>query len=85
MSDSVIHEFTFYNVGENNLFIKSTQTGCGCTIVKWSKDPVLPNDSAKIKVIFKPLFTGYIHKTIEIETNADSSFRQFYITGNVEK
>ncbi|MGQ1891963.1 DUF1573 domain-containing protein [Thermophagus sp. OGC60D27] len=44
--------FGFKNVGEAPLVITKVQTGCGCTVAKYTQKPVMPGDSGFVEVIF---------------------------------
>ena len=44
--------FGFKNEGEESLVIIRVQTGCGCTIAEYTREPVKPGDSGFVEVIF---------------------------------
>lgn len=77
-------EFVFKNIGIEPLIIQNCQGSCGCTLPEWSRDPVLPGNSGKIKVRFtsngRP---GSFHKTITVISNAGT--KVLSIKGYVEK
>ena len=41
----VTHQFKFINKGKAPLIVKYVETTCGCTVPKWSKRPIAPQDS----------------------------------------
>ena len=41
----VVCEFYFRNVGDANLIIKAIESSCGCTVIKWQKQPIKPKCS----------------------------------------
>ena len=41
--------FTFTNVGEKPLVINQAVASCGCTIPKYTKQPVMPGQKGEIK------------------------------------
>ncbi|WP_379091920.1 DUF1573 domain-containing protein [Pedobacter sp. UC225_65] len=86
-SDSTEHVFTIKNTGDIPLIIKSAKAACGCTVPKWSTEPVLPNKNAMIRVKFKPNpgFEGIISKSVVIQANTDSTFHVLYMKGEVVK
>jgi hypothetical protein len=49
--------------------IKHAQSTCGCTVPKWTKEPIMPGKTGKIEVQYN-MQPGPIRKTIVIETNA---------------
>jgi hypothetical protein len=44
--------FSFKNEGGSPLTIERVTTGCGCTVAEYSKNPVSPNESGFVEVIF---------------------------------
>ena len=50
--DKVEHSFKFTNSGKEPLVISRIVTTCGCTAPTWSKEPIKPGESGKIKIVF---------------------------------
>lgn len=50
--DVVKHTFTFTNTGSVPLVILSAKGSCGCTVPKWTKEPISPGASGEILVEF---------------------------------
>ncbi len=70
----VIHEFRFSNQGNGPLIIKDVKSSCGCTVVEWPKEPILPKKEGVIKASFDPRQqTGSVYKTIKITSNANAA------------
>ncbi|MFY8187962.1 MAG: DUF1573 domain-containing protein [Flavobacterium sp.] len=67
--DNGIRIFEFTNTGNAPLMIKHAQSTCGCTVPKWTKEPIMPGKTGKIEVQYN-MQPGPIRKTIVIETNA---------------
>lgn len=44
--------FRFKNEGAAPLFIEKVKTGCGCTVAKYTRKPVMPGDAGFVEVIF---------------------------------
>ena len=42
--------FTITNVSDKPLVIESAWASCGCTTPEWSKEPIAPNSTSKVKV-----------------------------------
>ena len=67
-------EFTYTNTGKTPLVITDVKPPCNCTIPVWSKEPLQPGMSAKIKVTYdskgKP--AGHFKKTISVSHNGES-------------
>jgi hypothetical protein len=82
--DKVEHVFAFENTGNAPLIITNVQTTCGCTASEWPREPIMPGQTANIKVNFdsKGKF-GRQNKVISIISNAVSPVNQVKIVTNV--
>lgn len=68
----VKHTFIIKNTGSAPLLISKIKTPCGCTVMKYSKKPILVGEQAEIKVqIDTRGQEGYFHKTITLISNAE--------------
>jgi len=77
--------FFFKNIGEAPLKLLFVDADCGCTVPKYSKNRVLPGDKGKIKVVFdSDGFRNNIYKTIDVETNVDSTIIELVITAFIK-
>lgn len=77
--------FKFKNTGEAPLAIIYVNADCGCTVPEFSKNEILPGEEGKIKVIFDSSgFRNNIYKTIDVETNADSTIIELVLTAFIE-
>jgi hypothetical protein len=63
--------FTLSNEGKEPLIISSAKASCGCTNLKYEKDPILPGKSTTISVTYNAAAQGNFIKTITVNTNAD--------------
>jgi len=81
-SDGVRY-FKFKNIGKSALIIKNAVPSCGCTVPRWSTDPIKPNQTSYIEVKYDTHRTGAFLKTITVETNDISSPHKLYIRGIV--
>jgi hypothetical protein len=81
---SVTTEFTLTNTGDTPLIIKDAQASCGCTHPTYSKEPIRPGESAKLKVTYSPLGRpGEFNKAVTIRSNAKNSKVIVHIVGTV--
>lgn len=82
--EKVAHVFTFKNTGENPLVIKSAVGSCGCTVPKFSNEPIAPGESGEINVEFdssnKP---GINDKMVTIMANTDKRIHILKVKSNV--
>lgn len=80
------YEFTFTNTGDAPLVITDVQRACGCTTPTWTKEPVKPGETGKIKAVYnsngRP---GTFNKDITVITNdPKNGKKKLYIKGNVK-
>ncbi len=69
--DKVEHIFKFENSGNQPLIITNVQTTCGCTASEWPREPILPGETANLKVNFDSAGKyGIQHKIISVISNA---------------
>jgi hypothetical protein len=72
--EKVSHTFTFTNTGKSALIISSVHAGCGCTVPKYSKDPIAPGASGEIEVTFDSSGrSGVQSKSVTVSSNAQPS------------
>ena len=48
------YSFSFSNTGNEPLKITKAKGSCGCTVPNWPKEPIMPGQSGKIDVVFRP-------------------------------
>jgi len=80
----VFHFFEVTNSGKDPMVISNVQTSCGCTTPEWSKEPVDPGATAKIKVGYNAAAEGHFEKYITIYYNQNLT-KQVKISGTVWK
>lgn len=61
--------FTIKNTGDKPLIISNVQSSCGCTIPKWTNDPILPGKTGSITVTYDTKRIGPIQKVIQVSSN----------------
>ena len=69
MNSDPYRAFDFTNNGDAPLIIKFAKGSCGCTVPEYPKDPILPGDSAQIKVRYDTNRIGKFTKTVSLTTN----------------
>jgi hypothetical protein len=80
----VYYTFDIVNNGKTELKLDDVKASCGCTTPEWSRDPIAPGATAKIKVGFNASAENYFEKTITITYNTTQS-KQLKIKGTVWK
>jgi hypothetical protein len=76
-------EFIFKNTGKNPLVLNNVRPSCGCTVPKWSKEPIKSGDKSSIKVKYNTGRAGSFSKSIMVYSNATNSPVVLKIKGNV--
>ncbi len=78
--------FHFTNTGDAPLIISNARGSCGCTVPTWPKEPIMPGESAEIKVRYDTKRIGKFTKTVTLTTNeAGNSSHRLIIKGEVKK
>ena len=75
--------FTYTNKGNDVLFITRVAKSCGCTTPVYSKEPLMPGQSAKIEVGYDTNLLGVFNKKITIFSNAINNSIILTIKGEV--
>jgi hypothetical protein len=71
VKDTIKYNFLVTNTGDNNLFIDTITTSCGCIHDTWTKLPIVPGGLGYVTVAFKPDSQefGFVTKSVEVVTN----------------
>lgn len=77
--------FTFVNKSQRPVAITSVSASCGCTVPKWSKKPVMPNNAGEIKVKYNTNITGSFVKTITVLSTSEKRPVILTIKGEVRR
>ncbi|HIW86994.1 MAG TPA: DUF1573 domain-containing protein [Candidatus Onthomorpha intestinigallinarum] len=80
-----VTEFKYTNTGKAPLIISKVRSSCGCTVPKWSKEPLMPGQSASITVKYNTNNVGPINKSVTVESNAKTPRVILKIKGKVVK
>jgi len=76
--------FEFKNTSSDPILIDNVRTTCGCTTPDWSLDPIPPDSTSQIKVIFDAKKTGYFKKKIKVYFSNQRKGTILKIMGYVE-
>ena len=81
----VVCNFYYKNTGNSDLIITNVEASCGCTAVKWDKQPLAPGKEARISVEFNSSGRyGKQYKTISIFANIPETVKELVITAEVQ-
>jgi hypothetical protein len=75
--------FKFTNEGTTDLIISGAKGSCGCTVPKWSSEPVPPGGEGEIRVQYDSNRIGGISKSVTINSNATEPVKTIFIKGNI--
>ena len=83
--DTVLHKFIFINIGSVPLVISDISTGCGCTVVRWPKNSIKPNEGGEIIVQFSKKHDPGIHvKNAIIKANTKDPYSVLRVLARVK-
>jgi hypothetical protein len=80
----VYYSFEIVNTGKTPLKLDDVHATCGCTTPEWSREPIAPGATAKIKVGYNAATEGYFEKPITITYNTNQT-KLIKIKGTVWK
>lgn len=79
-----VYIFEIVNSGPTALKLDNVQASCGCTTPEWSRDPIGPGATAKIRVGYNAYADGPFTKTVTIVYNTNQT-KTLTISGEVYK
>ena len=85
VNDTIKRKIGFTNTGTESLLIFEVKTSCGCTVVSWPDQPILPGDSDELVLIYSEQYPQRFHKSINIFANIEQSPFNLSFTGLVIK
>ena len=82
--ETVGYNFAFTNTGEGSLLILDASASCGCTVPRFSKEPVPPGGNGTVEVMFDTSGRiGKQRKTVTLQTNGKVRVVQLTIEANI--
>ena len=80
----VNHTFTFTNRGKDPVTISDINAWCGCTTVRYPKEPVFPGKTAKVNITYNPDHRpGTFSKEVVVILNGGKNYTRLWVKGNV--
>ena len=80
----VSHVFLLTNKGSKPLAISDVSVWCGCTTTEFSKEPIRPGQTGRVKVTFNPSYRpGKFSKEVVVLTEDGSSYVRLWVKGSV--
>jgi len=77
-------EFSFTNTGDEPLLVADVVTSCGCTASDYSREPIAPGKSSKVKVTFNAATAGAFSKDVTVNFHEAALKKVLNIKGTVK-
>lgn len=78
-----IQKVYFQNTKTEPMIIQDIKTSCGCTVIDWRKEPLLPQETGILQVNFKPTNLGINVKKIFVHHNLSHTPTVLFVKANV--
>jgi hypothetical protein len=75
--------FTITNTSDKPITIENAWAGCGCTTPEFSKEPIAPNSTSKLKVGYNAAAMGHFEKDVNVKIAGYQQQKIVKITGEV--
>ncbi len=76
--------FRFVNTGTDAVAITAARASCGCTAPEYSREPVLPGDTASVRVTYDPAGRpGRFSKYVAVDLSYPDSRQKLQVYGTV--
>lgn len=75
--------FKFTNTSKETILIERVKTSCDCTASEYPKEPILPGETASIKVSYDTKKTGAFSKSISVHLSNTDQVTMLKIKGSV--
>ena len=83
--ENVSHSFKFKNVGSSKLYITKVIADCGCTVIDFEEDAILPGKESYIEAVFNSAgYRGLQIKNIKVYSNTEPVENELIIAATVD-
>ena len=82
--EPVEFNFVFKNVSRDSMLIDNVRTTCGCTTPDWTWDPIAPDSTSHIRVVFDAKRKGYFNKKVKVYFSNQRKATILKVKGYVE-
>jgi len=76
--------FEFKNTSGDTMLIDNVRTTCGCTTPDWTYEPIAPDSTSQIRVVYDAKKKGYFKKKIKVYFSNQRKKTILRIKGYVE-
>ena len=82
--EKVSYTFKFKNIGKGELIVKDVSSTCGCTVPKFSREPIASGGTGEIEVVFDSNHrSGRQLKTVTVWTNCQPNQTKLQIVSEI--
>lgn len=82
--EQISYTFKFKNIGTADLLIFDAYATCGCTVPRFSKEPIGPGETGKVEVLFDSSGKrGVQYKSVRLKLNTVQQERTLDVKANV--
>ncbi|OQY05080.1 MAG: hypothetical protein B6I20_01875 [Bacteroidetes bacterium 4572_117] len=83
--ENVSHRFKIKNIGSSKLYIKNVSADCGCTVIDYDKEAILPGKESYIEAVFNSSgYRGTQVKKIKVYTNTKPEENELVIAATID-
>ncbi len=79
----VIYNFELKNISDKPVVVENASASCGCTVPEKPTKPIMPGETAKLKVQYNAAVVGPINKEVYVKFAGVEQTKTLYITGEV--
>ncbi|MFN4144322.1 MAG: DUF1573 domain-containing protein [Runella sp.] len=79
----VSYVFEFTNTGTEPLVLGNVSASCGCTTPEWTREPIPPKGTGKIKATYNAGSMGPFNKSVTVPSNAENGTIYLTLKGEV--
>ena len=83
--ENVSHRFKFKNVGGSNLYITKVTADCGCTVIDFEEEAIMPGQESYIETVFNSTgYHGLQIKNIKVFSNTEPAENELVIAATID-
>lgn len=75
--------FVLSNIGKDPLIIEQANPTCGCTISKYTKEPIAPGKNGEINATYNAAAVSHFEKTLTVKFAGVDEIKNIKIVGDV--
>lgn len=75
--------FEFTNTGEKPVLITNARGSCGCTNIKYTKEPIQPGNTGQVSATYNAVAIGNFSKSVTVHLNIQNGVHVLRLKGIV--